>query len=69
MSVKYQTWTNIDLKFLEKGILPKNRSVRACRVYCKRHNIKFCGKKKIDENNRLLEKFERLYNNKSNNQQ
>lgn len=57
-------WTNADLKFLMLGILPKGRSVRACRVYCHRKGIKFPGKKFFDENEQILQKFEQRYNKK-----
>ena len=57
-------WTNADLKFLMLGILPKGRSVRACRVYCHRKGIKFPGKKFFDENEQIIQKFEQRYNKK-----
>ena len=57
-------WTNADLKFLMLGILPKGRSVRACRVYCHRKGIKFPGKKFFDENEQIIKKFEQRYNKK-----
>lgn len=57
-------WTNADLKFLMLGILPKGRSIRACRVYCHRKGIKFPGKKFFDENEQILQKFEQRYNKK-----
>ena len=57
-------WTNADLKFLMLGILPKGRTVRACRVYCHRKGIKFPGKKFFDENEQIIQKFEQRYNKK-----
>lgn len=46
----YNVWTNLDIKLLDKyDIIPRGRSIRACRMYCKRHGIKFKGKKFYDE--------------------
>ncbi len=60
----YNVWTNLDIKLLDKyDIIPRGRSIRACRMYCKRHGIKFKGKKfydEIEERIRQLdEKFKR----------
>ena len=57
----YKPWKTIDIKFIKMGILPQNRSVRACRVFCMRNGIKFPGKKAIDENNELIQRLDERY--------
>lgn len=57
----YKPWNTIDIKFIKMGILPQNRSVRACRVFCMRNGIEFPGKKVIDENNELIERLDERY--------
>lgn len=57
----YKPWKTIDIKFIKMGILPQNRSVRACRVFCMRNGIDFPGKKVIDENESLIERLDQKY--------
>lgn len=57
----YKPWKTIDIKFIKMGILPQNRSVRACRVFCMRNGIDFPGKKVIDENNELIQRLDERY--------
>ena len=57
----YKPWKTIDIKFIKMGILPQNRSVRACRVFCMRNGIDFPGKKVIDENESLIERHNQKY--------
>ena len=57
----YRPWKTIDIKLMKIGILPQNRSVRACRVFCMRNGIDFPGKKAIDENNELIERLDEKY--------
>lgn len=57
----YKPWKTIDIKFIKMGILPQNRSVRACRVFCMRKGIDFPGKKVIDENNELIQRLDEKY--------
>ncbi len=61
----YKPWKTIDIKFIKMGILPQNRSVRACRVFCTRNGIDFPGKKVIDENNKLIERLDERYSPQS----
>lgn len=44
----YKSWTNVDKRFVQLGVLPQGRSIRACRNFCKRHGLEFPGKKEID---------------------
>ena len=61
----YQEWTNIDVTFLTKiGIVPRGRSLRACRIYCKRNGYKFPGKKFLKDNEEILKLYESRYDNK-----
>jgi ParB/RepB/Spo0J family partition protein len=60
--MQHDYWTNVDIAFLLRGILPKGRNIKACRVYCRRNGIKFPGKKFFDNNEMLLRKFETKYN-------
>lgn len=57
----YKPWKTIDIKFIKMGILPQNRSVKACRVFCMRNGIDFPGKKVINENNELIERLDERY--------
>ena len=61
----YKPWKTIDIKFIKMGILPQNRSVRACRVFCMRNGIDFPGKKVIDENESLIERLDQKYSQQS----
>ena len=61
----HQEWTNIDVTFLTKiGIVPRGRSLRACRIYCKRNGYKFPGKKFLKDNEEILKLYESRYDNK-----
>lgn len=44
----YKSWTTVDKRFVQLGVLPQGRSIRACRNFCKRHGLEFPGKKEID---------------------
>lgn len=57
----YRPWKTMDVKLVQIGIIPQNRSVRACRVFCMRNGIDFPGKKVIDENNRLIQRLDEKY--------
>lgn len=52
------SWSNIDIKLVKCGVLPQGRSIRACRVFCRRHNIEFMGKRQIDELDQLVKRIE-----------
>lgn len=54
----YKAWSTIDAKFVQLGVLPQGRSIRACRNFCKRHGLTFPGKKKIDSINQALQRIE-----------
>lgn len=58
-------WSNLDIKFIKLGICPNNRSIRACRVFCKRHGVEFPGKKVIDENNKIIQRLDEKYSPQS----
>ena len=61
----HQEWTNIDVTFLTKiGIIPRGRSLRACRIYCKRHGVKFPGAKFLKDNEEILKLYESRYDKK-----
>ena len=57
----FKPWSTIDIKFIKLGICPQNRSIRACRVFCKRNGIEFPGKKVIDENDNLIQRLDEKY--------
>lgn len=57
----FKPWSTIDIKFIKLGICPQNRSIRACRVFCKRNGIEFPGKKVIDENDNLVQRLDEKY--------
>lgn len=52
------SWSNIDIKLVKCGVLPQGRSIRACSVFCRRHNIEFMGKRQIDELDQLVKRIE-----------
>ena len=54
----YKAWSTIDAKFVQLGVLPQGRSIRACRNFCKRHGLSFPGKKEIDSINQALQRIE-----------
>lgn len=58
----YISWSNIDIKLVKCGVLPQGRSIRACRIFCQRHNIEFIGKRQIDQLNELVKRIEERQN-------
>lgn len=54
----YKSWTNVDKRFVQLGVLPQGRSIRACRNFCKRHGLEFPGKKEIDAIEERLQKID-----------
>lgn len=58
---RYHLWTTLEKKLVEMGILPKGRSLLACRVFCRRNGVKFPGKKTIKANDDLIEEIEQKF--------
>lgn len=54
----YKSWTNVDKRFVQLGVLPQGRSIRACRNFCKRHGLEFPGKNEIDAIEERLQKID-----------
>ena len=42
-----RTWTATDIKILMCGILPNGRTIKACKAFCKRNELKIHIKKSI----------------------
>lgn len=59
-----KSWKTVDVKLVAMGILPQGRSIRACRMFCRRHGIDFPGKKIIDENDELIKLLDERYSPK-----
>lgn len=59
-----KSWKTVDVKLVAMGILPQGRSIRACRMFCRRHGIVFPGKKIIDENDELIKLLDERYSPK-----
>lgn len=59
-----KSWKTVDVKLVKMGILPQGRSIRACRMFCRRHGIVFPGKKIIDENDELIKLLDERYSPK-----
>lgn len=59
-----KSWKTVDVKLVTMGILPQGRSIRACRMFCRRHGIVFPGKKIIDENDELIKLLDERYSPK-----
>lgn len=57
----YKLWSNIEIKLLDMGVKPENRSFSACKVFCRRNNIKFPGKREISANEQLIEEIEKKF--------
>ena len=57
----YKLWTNTEIMFLSMGIRPTERSILACRVFCRRNGVKYPGKKIIDENDNLIQRLDKKY--------
>lgn len=60
----HKSWKTVDVKLVKMGILPQGRSIRACRMFCRRHGIVFPGKKIIDENDELIKLLDERYSPK-----
>ena len=60
----FKTWTNIDVKLMLCGVLPQGRSIHSCRQFCRRHRLKFPGKRLIDNIENLIQRIEERTNNK-----
>ncbi len=60
----YRLWTTLETKLVEMGILPKGRSLLACRVFCRRNGVKFPGKKTIEDNDDLINEIEKKFSQK-----
>lgn len=62
----YRFWTTSEIIILKAGIIPSGRSVRACRAFCRRMGVVFEGKRRVDENLRLIKEKDSIHNNKEN---
>lgn len=60
----YRLWTTLETKLVKMGILPKGRSLLACRVFCRRNGVKFPGKKTIEDNDDLINEIEKKFSQK-----
>ncbi len=54
----YKFWTTSEILTLKAGLVPKGRSMTACRRFCARNGMKFPGKKTIEANQELLRNIE-----------
>lgn len=51
----YKFWKTSEIIALKAGLIPKGRTLTACRRFCSRNGIKFPGKKVIEANHELLD--------------
>lgn len=54
-------WTRIDIEIVRRGVRLTDRSIRACRVYFKRHDLKFPGFKTFADNETLIKELDKKY--------
>lgn len=54
-------WTGIDIEIVRRGVKLTDRSIRACRVYFKRHGLKFPGFKTFADNETLIKELDKKY--------
>ena len=54
----YKFWTTSEILTLKAGLVPKGRSITACRRFCARNGVQFPGKKILEANMELLRNIE-----------
>ena len=54
-------WTMVDIELVRRGVRLTDRSIRACRVYFKRHDLKFPGFKTFADNETLIKELDKKY--------
>lgn len=57
----YRHWSNLETRLLSMGIMPKGRSPRACRIFCRRNGVQFPGKRQCDANEHLIDEIEKKF--------
>lgn len=57
----YRLWSNLETRLLSMGIMPKGRSPRACRIFCRRNGVQFPGKRQCDANEHLIDEIEKKF--------
>lgn len=58
----YKFWTTSEILTLKSGLVPKGRSITACRRFCARNNLLFPGKKTLESNIELLKNIKEKEN-------